>query len=196
MKIKFTYAFDYDRMLGISLGNQFSDEQMLEMRGYLHDVENFWKNEQKPIIETIQKVAGMRFRNDINCYLVKDMFYVALSHPFTLKKEHDFEKLKAIMIHELIHILFVQNEKAAKEMIHILNEKYPRRDIVFKSHLPLFLIEKKVIETLYGKGFMKKVMEIDRYSDEFSHIWKEANQYYPKFNGNILKFLEKEVLKY
>ncbi|MDD5178046.1 MAG: hypothetical protein PHT54_02055 [Candidatus Nanoarchaeia archaeon] len=191
MKINFVYAFDYDRMLTLVLGERFCDEQILEMRGYLHDVEEFWKKEQNSIINQIEKIAGMRFKGDADCYLVKDMFYTALSHPMTIKKEDDFDKSKAILIHELIHVLFVQNKNKGEKMLRLLNEMFPGQDMVFRAHFPLLLVERKVIESIYGDKFMKKVLEMDRHSDELDYVWKEANKVYKSFNSDVLSFLGK-----
>ncbi|MDD5253556.1 MAG: hypothetical protein PHG05_00425 [Candidatus Nanoarchaeia archaeon] len=194
MKVNFMYAFDYDRMMTLVLGERFSDEQILEMRGYLHDVRDFWDKEKDRIIKEIQNVAGMKFKGNVDCYLVKDMFYTALSHPMTIKKEDDLDILKAIMIHELIHVLFVQNTGKGEELIKFLNEYYPKQDMLFKAHLPLLLVERKVIEDLYGDRFMRKIMEMDRHSDELSYVWKEANKLYNYFNSNILRFLKENVV--
>ena len=109
MKVNFFYSEPYDRMLTDMLGNSFPNEQPMIIKKYQKNLESCWKKEENKIIKEIEKISNLKFKSNVDCYIVNDMFYDAISNPFTIRIEKDLGRIKSILIHELIHILFVQN---------------------------------------------------------------------------------------
>ncbi len=190
MKINFIYSAPYDRMLTIMSNLPYHEEQITEVKLYIDEIEEFWDKYQKKIIKEIEKVSKLRFGHDEKCYVVKNMEYEALSHPFTIKMNQNLEETKLTILHELIHILFVRNIKKSRILIKALHNLYPEKDVFFKVHIPLCLVERKVVENLYGKAYFKKVLEKELLSDEEDEVWPVANKLYPKFNTDIVRFFQ------
>ncbi len=188
MKIKFEYSIPYDRMLTIMSLNDYDEKQKDEIKDYIFGLSESWNNVEKRVIKSIERASGLKFKEDATCYVVKNMADYAISHPLTLKIEKNLERAKVVLMHELIHILFVQNEKAEK-LLECLSKKYPKQSLYFKVHLPLFLVQRKVIEEVFGQAYFNKVLK-DEVKLEEGYIWKDANALYPKFKKDVVKFFK------
>jgi len=193
MRIHFVYSAPYDRMLSLMSTLTYHEEQIIELKLYIKELESYWKKHEKKIIKEIEKVSKLKFKHDERCYVVKNMNYIAFSHPFTIKMNSNLEETKLTLLHELMHILFVQNTKKSKILIKSLHNLYPEKDIFFKVHIPLCLVERKVVENLYGKTYFNKVLEKELLSDEEDEVWPVANKIYPRFNTNIVEFFKNAV---
>ena len=186
MKVNFFYSEPYDRMLTDMLGNSFPNEQPMIIKKYQKNLESYWKKEEDKIIKEIEKISNLKFKSNVDCYIVNDMFYDAISNPFTIRIEKDFGRMKSILIHELIHILFVQNSQKLIKLI----EEVPEKQHSYKVHFPLLLIHRKVLENLYGKSYFQKQLKYDNELTELKPLWHHINILYPKFNKDIVKFLK------
>ncbi len=194
MKVHFRYSLPYDRMLTLMSLMPYHEDQIIKSKLYIKKIKDYWKKQEKIIIKEIEKVCSLKFKSDTTCFIVKHMGYEALSHPLTIKINDNLEQIKHQLIHELIHILFVQNEAKSRKLIESLIELYPDKDIFFKAHVPLCLVERKVIENLYGKSQFNKLLKEELKSEEENEVWPIANKMYPKFNKNIIKFFKKNAL--
>jgi len=186
MKVNFFYSEPYDRMLTDMLGNSFPNEQPMIIKKYQKNLESCWKKEEDKIIKEIEKISNLKFKSNVDCYIVNDMFYDAISNPFTIRIEKDLGRIKSILIHELIHILFVQNSQKLIKLI----EEVPEKQHSYKVHFPLLLIHRKVLENLYGKSYFQKQLKYDNELTELKPLWHHINALYPKFNKDIVKFLK------
>jgi|TARA_Y100000310_G_scaffold159627_1_gene159277 hypothetical protein len=196
MKIKFFYSIPYDRMLTLMSGLNYSEKQSLEMKKYLKNIEVKWKKVESKVTKEIEKVSKLKFQNDSTCFLVKNMDYLALSNPLTIKIIKDSKKFIDNIIHELTHIILVQNVNS-KKLLQNLNVLYPNKDSHFKAHLPSLLIEKGVIENLFGKKYYSGIS--DEYSkfESLGRMNKDIESLHKKFHKSklgILGFFENEVI--
>jgi len=187
--IDFVYSSVYDELFTVMKRKKFSGKQFIEMEKFCALLESFWEKEGGKIKKEIEKVSGLNFKDKIKCFVVKDMNFNAISFPFTLKYNKDLEIVKGILIHELIHILLKDN----KRLLELVRKKFGYDDYDFKVHFPVLLIQRKVIENLYGKENFKKVLKEERDIDELEYEWNKVNRYYNKFNNNIISFLQNAV---
>ena len=188
MKVNVEYSIPYDRMLTVMSMNEYSERQKDEIKNYIFNLENSWKKQEKKILREIEKVAGLKFGADVTCYVVKDMSDLAISHPLTLKIEKNLERANIVLMHELIHVLFVQNKRSEK-LLEYLTKIFPDKHLHFRVHLPLFLVQRKVIENLYGKIYFSKVLKQEVKLEE-GYIWETANELYPKFKKDAISFFK------
>ncbi len=188
MKLKFRYSVPYDRMLTLMMGMEYSDEQERMVKKYIKDISVKWDIIGKKTITEIEKVSGLKFKGNMDCFVVNKMYYIAISHPFTIEYGLKFGDLKSIIIHELIHIILVQN---GDKILDYLNSLYVNKDADFRLHLPVLLIERKVDENLFGKEYFKKISKKERKFEDLKPVWKEVDKLYPKFNRGIIDFLKR-----
>ena len=101
----------------------------------------------------------------------------------------NIETIKGILIHELIHVLLKDNKK----ILDLIRKKFNYEDYDFKVHFPVLLIQRKVIENLYGKSYFLKVLQQEKDIDELGYEWDRVNQHYNKFDKGIVNFLQNAV---
>jgi len=187
MKLNFQYSQVYDELLTYMSRNNFENKQILELETFTIQLSNYFKDKQSKIVKEIERVSGLKFSSNVNCFIVKHLGYRAISDPFTVKVNKNFNYLTGVLIHELIHILLKNNQTILK----LVNNKFKHEENDFKIHFPVLLIERKVIENLYGERFFSNIGKKDDHNPDLAFEWSEVNKVYDKFNNNIIKFLEK-----
>jgi len=184
MKINFEYSLAYDMMLGEMVGN-FNPASIENSRLYLDSVRSFWSKNEDKVIKEIEKVSRLKFKKAADCFIVNSMPYESLSHPFTIKIENNSDKLLAIFVHELTHILLVQNFKKVSSSINMIDG-----DVNYRVHFPVLLIERKVL------GKLNKSYKKQKRTEDLDYVWKDVNKVYNEFkssNKGIADFLRKYV---
>ena len=169
MKLNFQYSQVYDELLTYMSRNNFDNKQVLELETFAIQLSNNFKDKQSKIVKEIERVSRLKFSNNVNCFIVKHLGYRAISDPFTVKMNKDFNYLTGVLIHELIHILLKDNQNVLK----LVNNKFRHEENDFKIHFPVLLIERKVIENLFGEKFFIKVMKKDDHNPDLAFEWQE-----------------------
>src|SRR3989344_7137031 len=105
MKVNFKYSQVYDELFSYMSRNKFGNSQILDLETFTIQLSNHWKQDENKIIREIEKVSGLRFQSNVNCFIVKHLGYRAISDPFTIKVNRDFNYLTAVIIHELVHTI-------------------------------------------------------------------------------------------
>ena len=77
-----------------------------------------------------------------------------------------------------------------KNILKLVNQKFADEEKDFKIHFPVLLIERKVIENLFGNKFFNNVLIKDDHNQELAYEWDKVNKIYDKFDKNIVKFLK------
>ena len=187
MKLNFNYSQVYDELLSYMSRNNFDNKQIIELETFCIELSKYWDNLNNKIVKEIEKVSSLKFKSNVDCFVVKHLGYRAISDPFTVKVHKDFNYLTGVIIHELIHILIRDNEK----IIKLVNNKFKHEENDFKIHFPVLIIQKKVIENLFGEKFFNNIMKKDDHNPDLAYEWDQVNKVYNYFNSNIIKFLEK-----
>ena len=186
IKIKFQYSVPYDQLLGIMYNKEFSHSQAIVAKDFINKIEVFWQKEGNKIINNVEKTANLKFKSNVDCYVVSNMLFEAISHPFTIKMDHDFNRLKGILVHELLHILFSQN---GSKVIETFNKIEGDHD--YKVHFPVLLCERKVLEKL-NKSFKR-----EKRVEDLDYVWKDVNKSYSKFKNykkGLIPFMQEHVI--
>ena len=186
--IDFIYSSVYDELFTSMKKKKYSNKQYVDMERFSAELQSFWGKNGVKIKREIEKVSGLKFKDKIKCFVVRDMEFNAISFPFTLKY-NKLETIKGVLIHELIHALLKDNKK----VLSLVRGKFNYEDYDFKVHFPVLLIQRKVIENLYGKDYFKEVLNDEKDIDELGYEWDRVNQDYNKFDKGIVKFLENVI---
>ena len=190
MKIKFNYSIPYDRMLTDMSEMSYDETQEEEIKDYIQRLNKFLERNSllDKVVKEIEKVSGLKFKNkNLDCFIVKNMKYFAFSHPLTIKMNENFESLKGVLVHELIHILVVDHGVKISEL---LNSNYSEENLDFKIHLPVLLVQKKVLENLFGTYYFKKVLREEEDCEGLEEIWSRVDKI--KFERDVVGFLKNE----
>jgi len=187
--IDFIYSSVYDELFTSMKKKKYSGKQYVDMERFSAELQSFWGKEGGKIKKEIEKISGLKFKYKVKCFIVRDMEFNAISFPFTLKYNKNMETIKGILIHELIHVLLKDNKK----VLDLVRNKFNYEDYDFKVHFPVLLIQRKVIENLYGNSYFKKVLQQERDIDELGYEWDRVNQIYGKFDKNVVNFLQNVI---
>ncbi len=188
MKLNFTYSEVYDEILSAMSEEPYNENQASELKLEIKKLNDFWNKKGSRFISTIENSSKLKFNKDIDCYIVKNLPYVAFSNPLTVKVDKNINRTNITLIHELIHDLFVQNQ----EQFWVLEEKFPNESHDLKVHFPVLLVQRKVLEVLYGKKYTEKVIKEEMRIEDLSLIWPKVNDYYKNFKNykkGIINFL-------
>src|SRR3989344_7956797 len=174
MRINFEYSQIYDELLTYMSRNNYDNRQYLEMLRNTLEFEKNWRKNEKRIEKEIEKVSGLKLSKEVRCFIVKHLGYRAISYPLTIKFTKDFKYLTAVLTHELIHILLKDNKK----ILSLVNKKFNDKENDFKIHFPVLLIERKVIEEIFGSAFFNNVLIKDDHNQELAYEWGKVNEVY------------------
>ncbi|MBS3174339.1 hypothetical protein J4440_00490 [Candidatus Woesearchaeota archaeon] len=191
MKLNFIYSPIYDNLLTDMSRKEFSNEQTKEMEFYKEEFEAIWEKDEEKVMKEIEKVANLKFNGNRNCFIVRNMKYAAISRPLTIKRVDHLDRAKTILIHELIHNLLEDNKNLVKSLIEKI---YPLESTEFKIHVPVLLITKKVVENIYNEKILDEIIKDEMKREVLDRVWPTVNLIYPKFRGDIVKFLKNEKL--
>ena len=189
MKLNFTYSEVYDEILSAMSEESYNENQALELKQEIQKLNDFWNKKGSKFISTIENSSKLKFSKDIDCYIVKNLPYIAFSNPLTVKADKNINRTNITLVHELIHDLFVQNQ----EQFWILEEKFPNESHDFKVHLPVLLVQRRVLEALYGKKYTEKVIKNEMKIEDLNLVWPIANNHYKKFKTykkGIINFIK------
>lgn len=191
MKVSFEYAGIYDEVLSEMSRKKLEPNQSKEAEEITKRFKMYWQIKEKKIISSIEKNSKLKFkRKEIKCYFVNHLAYHAISNQLTIRISGTMEDMRDILIHELIHNIFIDNEK---QVIPLIKRTYEDEDFSFKIHVPVLLIERAVTEQIFGQKYFKTFEQKDRMMN-FKFEWPEVDKIYTRYKGDIIRFLKNENL--
>ena len=130
----------------------------------------FWDKEGDIIVDAIEEISLLKFKIEKLEAVVYEG--ISKSNPLFLRASYSSEVKKATLIHELCHILLVDNNIKIKDV-----------------HKGLYLILYDIWIKLYGNSFAGRMIEIE---SKRNIRYKDAWDYVLQFNKNkrSKKFLE------
>ena len=183
MKLKFVYSHVLDQLFTDMSLQKYNYNQLTEVSKFIENLNLEWKKYGGKIIKEIEKISGLKFKYDkLHCFVVKNMFYDAISYPFIIKISKN-KYILDILIHELIHVIL----KDDKKLITVLNKFVLVEDS--KVHLPVLLIQNKVTENIFDKKRFDKFLDGEA-SNSLCELWGQIKKDYSDFDKDILGYLK------
>lgn len=182
-KIIFKYSWIYDQnwkewvKLYIKKGEkcQYPDPQ--EVQNYIKKVEKLWSRQEKKVLEEISKASGLKWKEKtIICYVVGNC--VSFSDPLTLRAYEEPDYFIDVLVHELIHQLFIQEgnlEKSAKSWEYLEN-KYRSESFNIRVHIPVHAIHWHIFLKFFGQSNLdREIKKTNEYAD-YKKAWDIVRQ--------------------
>lgn len=123
---------------------------------YIKKIKEVWKKEEKKVLQELSKVSHLKWKSKfIDCYVVGRCR--PFSYPLTMpiyEKHPDY--FIDVLIHELIHNLFIQNDKKIEKAWRYFEKKYKKESKITKNHIILFSIYSGIYLKLYSKKRLKR----------------------------------------
>jgi len=174
-KIEFCDSWIYDdqwRYFYQKLGKEYPAHGKLPAR--LRRLEKAWQKDGDRILREMEKATGLRWQEKkIQCFVVGRM--VPFSFPLTIMvEEGPIERTVDILTHELIHQLFVQNDKGGEAYgawAHI-HRKYKKEPFNTRIHIPVHAVHHRVLGKLFGEKRLEREMASLKGFPEYERAWE------------------------
>jgi hypothetical protein len=139
-------------------------------------IEKLWEKDEKKILAEIENASGMKWKEkEIICYLVSRA--IPFSDPLTMPVYKNKQFFIDILVHELIHRIFVQNNKDFRKKMQIIIKKFPDENWNVKIHILLDIIHKKIYEKFNWQKRMQNEINYFKKLRDYKKAWNLALQY-------------------
>ncbi len=202
-KIEFRYSFIYQEEVHLpKIKNYYREKWEKEVNRFILDVKKEWIKISKSVLMYMQEITGLKWKESkVICYVIKLSEFGPISDPLTipinLKYKRNIFTLSVdrfidMLVHELIHNLFIQNEnKVDKYFEELLNKKYKNLSWNTKIHIPVHAIHKKIFDKFFGQQRLKKEIEACSYYPEYKKAWEIVLE---EGEDEIIKNLKQSVI--
>lgn len=122
------------------------------------DYQDIWSEFNEKIVQSFENITGLKF----NDKPIKAVVYegISQSHPLKLRASYTLETKKATLVHELGHILLVDNKIIPSRM---------------SSHQLLYLFLYEVWVNLFGKQFADEQVALEKNrTEKYKTAWEWA----------------------
>ena len=138
---------------------------------YLNVIRKDWEKISKKVLIEISVSSRLKWKEKrIKCYVVGkcDPF----SEPLTI---HVFMKKSLfidVLIHELIHQIFIQNMDTIDTYFSNMNKKYPKESITTRIHIPLHAIHKNIYLKLFNQERLNRDIAFCKRHPDYRRSWE------------------------
>jgi len=145
-----------------------------KIMNYISKVEKLWAVEEKRILKELSKVTGLNWvESKIDCFVVGRGY--PFSHPLTMPIYPKYLNwFIDILIHELIHQLFLQgnNEEKSKKAWAYIYRKYHKEKENVRIHIPLHAIHQHIFLKFFGEGRLQREIRIMSNYKDYKRSWE------------------------
>ena len=129
------------------------DHEDIKLVKLADDCNKLWKKEGDKITQSIEKLCTLKFKEKKINAILFDHDAICQAFPLGLKSDHPEDRLKSILIHELVHRIVAHSSLRIKSHTH--SEK------IQKLHKLIYLILFDVWEELYALSLFFLVSRLD-----------------------------------
>lgn len=190
-KIIFKYSWIYDQTWkdGWLMKRKKKWPSSKKISNYIKKIEKLWRKEEKNVLRELSKVAHLKWKSkSIDCYIVGKCrpFSCPLTMPVYEKYPDYFID---VLIHELIHNLFIQNPKETKKAWQYFERKYKKESQITKYHIVLHAIHSHIYLKLYNEKRLKRDIKLTHRFSDYKKSWQIVQK---EGYGNIIdRFVER-----
>ena len=187
-KINFVWSFIYEQAIhNPTVDEEFNYEKYEKFVNlFIKKVELIWRELEQKIFNYCQKLTGLVWKKEeISVYVIKTSSIMPISDPLTISTQFQSgknifsltpERFIDMMIHELIHNLFIQNDKEMGDYFGYILKKYKKENFDTSIHLLVHAIHKKIFLKYFGKERLNKEIEMSSFYPSYKKSWKIVNE--------------------
>jgi hypothetical protein len=139
MQIEFTYSRPYDNLVCRLENKKLKDYR--EIFDFIKKLDSKKKLLNK-ICSSIENLIGLRYNKNIKCYLISDSPWRGISDPLTIRTR-SLDEFLSILLHELIHLIIIQNPKEHKRLDSAVYKKFKCSEYM-RNHIIVYALELKL----------------------------------------------------
>ena len=189
-KIIFKYSRIYDEHWREVYKRKNSDyPSPAEIFSYLRKNEKLWNKNQEKILKELSKITNLKWKSKfIYCYIVGKC--IPFSDPLTLPVYKEYPNYFIdVLIHELIHQLFDQNEdlEKFKKARNYINRKYRKETHKTKIHILVHSVHTHIYLKFFDEARLKRDIELISRLPDYKRSWEIVQK--EKYQNIINKFI-------
>ena len=184
IKVNFIWSSIYEQTIHApSIDEEFDYKKSKEfVNSFIKEIEPLWKKIEDKIFNYCENMTDLKWKKkEIVAYVIKISSIMPISNPLTIpiqfkSREKIFtlskERFIDMMIHELIHNLFIQNEKEMKDYFNFILKKYKDENFNTSIHLLLHAIHKKIFIKFFKKERLNQEIEMNKFYPDYKRSWE------------------------
>ena len=188
MKINFVWSFIYEQIVHNPTVKESFDYEKYQkyIEDYLKKVKLIWKMKEKQVLNSCEKITSLKWKKEeISVYIIKISSLMPISDPLTIPIQFEYrdevfsltpERFVDMMVHEIIHNLFIQNEKEIGNYFEFILDKYKNEDFDTAIHLLLHSIHKKILKKYFDKSRLDEEIEMSSFYPSYKKSWEIVNK--------------------
>jgi len=190
-KVIFKYSWIYDQvwkkgLIGKKIKKYHPPRQTLD---YIKKIGKLWRKEEKKVLQELSKIAHLKWKSKyIDCYVVGSCR--PFSYPLTMpiyEKHPDY--FIDVLIHELIHNLFIQNSKETNKAWQYFEKKHKKESQITKYHIVLHAIHSHIYLKFYNEKRLKRDIKFTNRFPDYKKSWQVVQK--EGYRNIINKFTER-----
>jgi hypothetical protein len=191
-KTYFHRSYIYDSHLVRKPGYKMpSDKFMINRTNQLHKE---WSKHEKAVMREIEKVTGLKWTESF-IYFYVTAGTVPFSDPLTLNMNNSQNQLFDILVHELIHRIWVGPgnwDKIEKRWNGLMKKYKSEGSESLRAHIMVHAIHKAIFLKLFGIKALQREIKWSQKYPEYKRAWEivERDGY-----ENIIKMLNPKYKK-
>ena len=194
-KINFRYSWIYDERFKplwkkkhIKKWGKYPSYK--EIKTYIKKIKPIWKKQENKVLKELSELTNLEWKEkEIKCYITGRAF--PFSDPLTMRIYKNKNFFIDCLIHELIHVLFIQNTKETNPYFaYIITKKYKNEKFNTRIHIPVHAIHKYIFLKFFTEKRLKTEIDFCKYSPEYKRSWEIVNS---EGYENIIKEFRKRI---
>lgn len=201
-EIEFRWSFIYQEEIHLSEEEDYDRGKWgKSVNSFISKLKHELESKGKDILKYMENITGLNWNEKkIICYVIKMSRFGPISDPLTipiqLKHGKDvfiltIERFFDMLIHELIHNLFIQNkDKLDNHFDSLINKRYKNLSWNCAIHVPVHAIHKEIFDEFFEKRRFEGEIEACSYYPDYKNAWdivlKEGSK---KIIGKLRKSL-------
>jgi hypothetical protein len=170
-KIIFRYSPIYDELWGEKIKKKGYPSSR-KILNYIKKVEKLWRKDEWKVLSELSKITKLEWKEkQIYCYVVGKC--IPISDPLTLPVYEKYpDYFIDVLVHEIIHLIFTQNEEKTKKAWDYIWRKYQRETKKTKIHIPLYAIHSHIYLKFYNERKLKRDIKLISHLRDYKRSWK------------------------
>ncbi len=185
-KINFVWSFVYQSDVhSVFIKTESYDYKKYEkfVLEFIKQLKKEWAKYERAILSYIEELTGLKWKKaEIDCYVIKISPFYSISQPLTIPIQVEvgtevytlsLDRYVDMLIHEIIHVLFVQNYKETDRYFdHLLKGEYKGEKFNATIHIPVHAIHKKIFLKFFDEKRLKQEIEACKYYPDYYRSWE------------------------
>jgi hypothetical protein len=188
VKIDFKWSWIYESVVhNPTVKEEFDYEEYEKfVSSFSRKIKHIWKEKEKEIFSYCEEITGLKWKKkEIPAYFIKISSLAPISDPLTIPIQLEMEdeiislspdRFIDMLIHEIIHNLFIQNEKEMGDYFDFILKKYENEEFDTSIHLLLHAIHKKIFLKYFEKERLENEIEMNSYYPAYKRSWEIVNE--------------------